>query len=64
MNTAHNIKRLRTKKGWSQRELATRSGLVHPAAIGHYERGRRTPGLANLERLAKALKVSVTELLK
>lgn len=64
MKIAENIKRLRTKRGWSQSQLAKRAGILHDQCIAHWERGRRVPSLPSLERLAKALKVSITELTK
>jgi len=52
----------REKKGWSQADLATRAGL-QPSAVSHFEKGRRIPSAANLERLADALAVSADYLL-
>jgi transcriptional regulator with XRE-family HTH domain len=48
------IRELRLAKGWSQEELAARSGL-HPTYIGGIERGERNLGLDNLLKLARAL---------
>ena len=64
MKIAENIKKFRTKRGWSQRVLADRAGFKHAIYIAHWERGRRVPSLPSLEKLAKALKVSITELTK
>lgn len=51
---ARRLLELRTEKGWSQYDLATRAGLT-PTAIGHYERQERSPKHASLVRLAAAL---------
>ena len=56
------VKRLREAKGWTQADLATKAN-VNPY-ITMLEGGKRkTPSLAALQRLAKALGVPVTELL-
>ncbi len=57
------IKKLREQRGMSQRDLAERVN-VSGAYIAMLETGKRNnPSLATLKRLAKALGVSVTELL-
>ncbi|MCA9262588.1 MAG: helix-turn-helix transcriptional regulator [Planctomycetales bacterium] len=56
------VRELRTKKGWSQEELAFRSGL-HRNYIGGIERGERNVAILNVERLAKALGVRPRDLL-
>jgi transcriptional regulator with XRE-family HTH domain len=45
---------LRVVRGWSQGILAKTSG-VSPSAISEYERGRKTPELATLERILRAM---------
>tara|TARA_R100000501_G_C2592350_1_gene91951 strand:+ start:386 stop:721 length:336 start_codon:yes stop_codon:yes gene_type:complete len=52
----------REKRGFSQAELAAKSDL-QPAAIGHFENGRRSPSFQNVRKLAEALKVSADYLL-
>ena len=47
--------------GWSQSELAKRTGL-QPSAIAHFESGRRVPSFANMYRLAVALNTSIDNL--
>jgi len=59
----HTLKRLREKKGWSQVTLAERAG-AHPISIAKLETGGRVPSLPMAERLAKALGVKVTDLLR
>jgi len=56
------IKRLREAKGWNQRDLAKRA-KVSPGYVGLMELGQRSPSIAVLQQVAKALGVPVTELL-
>lgn len=51
----------RRRNGWTQEELAERSGL-HPTYIGGVERGERNVGLRSLWKIAGALGVSVGSL--
>ncbi len=57
------LKRLRNKRGLTQEALARKVG-VHRVYIAKLEARTRTPSLGMLERLAKALGVKVTELLR
>ncbi len=58
------IKKLREQHGMSQRDLAECVN-VSGAYIAMLETGKRkNPSLAMLKRLAKALRVSITKLLK
>lgn len=56
------VKALREAQGWSQEELADRSSL-HRTYISAVERAVRNPTLTVIERIAKALKVPISELL-
>ena len=56
------IRSIRKAKGLSQEELAEATGL-HRTYIGGVERGERHISLMNLSRLAKALDLSMSELL-
>jgi len=58
---SNNIKRLRGEAGWSQADLAKKSG-VSPAAISLIEKGERLPSLMVARKLASAFKVSEAEL--
>jgi len=57
-----NIRKYRTKKGWTQEKLAFEAGL-HRAYIGQIERGEKNLGLKNLERIARALGIKPGALL-
>lgn len=48
------LKATRKKVGVTQTQLAERVGLTQ-AAIGHYETGRRMPGLNECRRIVAAL---------
>jgi len=58
-----NIKRVRSKIGISQGKLARKLN-VHPSYVSQIERGIRNPTLANIEKIAGALGVSIRELIK
>jgi transcriptional regulator with XRE-family HTH domain len=55
------IQRQRKIRGLTQEALAEAVN-VNRAYIGHIEQGRRTPSISMLEKIAKALKVPVSEL--
>ena len=57
------VKEIRLRKKMSQGDLAKVLG-VHPTYISGIERGVRNMALKNIERLAKALGVSIEELIK
>lgn len=59
---AQNLRYMRSAKGWSQEDLADAVGL-HRTYIGSIERGERNLGIDNVERLANALQIPVTNLL-
>ncbi len=59
----NNIRRLRKSKNWSQEELALEAG-IHRTYIGDVERGERNVSIINVQRIAAALDVSASELLK
>jgi transcriptional regulator with XRE-family HTH domain len=60
---AVNLKRLRARSGLTQREVAKKTKISR-SYLGQLETGEQTnPTLATLRGLAKALKVSVWELL-
>jgi transcriptional regulator with XRE-family HTH domain len=55
------VRELRTELGLSQEDLAERAGL-HRNYVGGIERGERNVGLDNIHKLARALRVEVTDL--
>jgi len=57
------IRKLRSERGWSQEDLALRSGLDR-SYIGGVERGERNISLVNIGKVAKALNVELGALLK
>ena len=59
---AHNLRSLRKKDSLSQETLADKAGL-HRTFVGAVERCERNISLDNIERLARALRVKVAELL-
>ncbi|MEB3295809.1 MAG: helix-turn-helix transcriptional regulator [Synechococcales bacterium] len=60
---AKKLRQIRQMRGLSQEALADLAGL-HRTYVGSVERGERNISIDNMERLAIALEVDVTELLK
>jgi transcriptional regulator with XRE-family HTH domain len=60
---AKRVREERKKLGLSQEEFAAKSGF-HRTYIGMIERAERNITLNNIEKLAKALKVTISALLK
>lgn len=58
-----NIVELRSEKGWSQRELGRQAGVTG-RCIGLIEAGKRRMYLDTAVKIAKALDVTVDELIK
>lgn len=56
------LREVRKTRGLSQEELAFESGY-HPTYIGQVERGKKSPSLRAITRLAKALSTSGSDLL-
>jgi len=57
------IRFLRKRLGWSQEDLALESN-VNKNYICDLENGRRNPSLDILERIAKALNITLSELFR
>jgi len=56
-----NVRIFRKQKNWTQEKLGEYTGLDR-TYISDIERGIRNPSLKSLEKIAKALKVKVSEL--
>jgi transcriptional regulator with XRE-family HTH domain len=56
------LQKVRKSKGISQEELAAKLAM-HRTYVGMIERGERNPTIRTLYKIAKALKVSASELL-
>lgn len=62
MTVAQRLVMAREQRGMTQADVA-RITMLQPAAISHFECGRREPSCANLRRLCIALQVSADWLL-
>jgi len=62
LNLASSIRSLRLRNGLSQRQLAARMSVPR-TYVSKIENEKATPTLSSLERLARALEVSVPDLL-
>ena len=60
---ALNLRRIRKAKGFSQVDLADKSGLSR-AAYRNIETGKSEPRVSNLQAIANALEVSVQQLVE
>ncbi len=61
MAFSDNVKALREKKGYSQAELARLASVSQPT-VNDYEKGKKLPTIVTGVDLAKALGVTVEEL--
>ncbi|WP_375605553.1 helix-turn-helix domain-containing protein [Flavobacterium davisii] len=61
MNIGENIKRIRTMKNLSQKEV-TLNAKLDTAQYSRIENGKTDPSVTTLERIAKALGVSLADL--
>jgi transcriptional regulator with XRE-family HTH domain len=57
------LKRLREERGLTQERLAKQAGVSH-GYLARLEIGMHDPSLSTLAKLAKALKVTVSDLVK
>ena len=62
LNLAASIRSMRLRNGLSQRQLATRMAVPR-TYVSKIENEKATPTLSSLERLARALEVTVPDLL-
>lgn len=56
------VRKERLKQNLSQEELAEKAG-VHRTYIGMIERAEKNITLGNIEKIAKALKINISEML-
>jgi len=61
MDLGEQVKRIRTAKGLSKKEVLNISGL-DKAQFSRIETGKTEPSLSTLEKIAKALGISISEL--
>ena len=60
--TGDMIRKFRTEKGLTQKELGNLCGMAD-SAIRRYESGRATPKLETVQKIADALEIPVSNLL-
>lgn len=58
-----NLRRARLDREMTQEEVAERSG-VHATEVSRIESGKRDPQVSTVQRLAKAVGVSASDLLR
>ena len=61
MQLGHRLAQLRQARGIAQKDFAKLVGMA-PSQVSRYEHGGCCPGIRNLERLASALRVRVSDL--
>jgi transcriptional regulator with XRE-family HTH domain len=62
MVVADNVRGFREKEGWTQEQLAAKSGL-NSEYLSRLEGGKKTPSVETVEKLAKAFKIDANVLL-
>lgn len=63
MDITKNLKKLRTQKKLSQTEVSKAMGFVSHNAYSHWELGKASPNVRDLDKLAEVFGVTVSELL-
>ena len=63
MKFGNKVRERRTELGLSQEELANRAG-VHRTYIGMIERAEKNITLENIEKISRALKLNLDDLMK
>ena len=64
INIGENIKRLRTKRGLSQEEFAKKSGVKYTTLTKIESSVIKKPSVMVMDQIAKALGVSIEDLIK
>jgi len=62
-NFGERVRKLREQRGLSQEDLGMKA-KIHRTYIGSVERGEQNVSIINIERIAKALGVSLAELFR
>lgn len=63
-NNIKNLKKYRTKKGWSQERLAREAGISYNTLIKIERGGIKNPKIETIIKLSRALDVSLDDLVK
>ena len=58
VNVGERIRYFRNLRGWSQETLALQAE-INPAFLGHLERGLKSPTIKTLEKIVRALDISL-----
>jgi transcriptional regulator with XRE-family HTH domain len=58
MNVGERIKELRSKKGWTQTDLANQVGITY-VQVGRYEKQKAKPSSQVLQKIATALDTTI-----
>ena len=61
VNVGERSRYFRNLRGWSQEALALQAE-INPAFLGHLERGLKSPTIKTLEKIVRALDISLAEL--
>lgn len=61
MTIGEGIRKARMEKGWLQKDLAEKAGILE-VSVCHYESGKVFPGALNLISIADALEISLDDL--
>jgi len=63
-NNIKNLKKYRTKKGWSQEKLAREAGISYNTLIKIERGGIKNPKIETIIKLSRALNISLDDLVK
>ena len=63
MDITKNLKKLRTEKKLSQSDVSKKLGFTSHNAYSHWELGKASPNVRDLDKLAEVFGVTVSELL-
>lgn len=63
MGIGENIKRIRTQKKMTQKELGENLGGITQQQIGQWENGNKKPKIETIQKIAAALEVSLSDIM-